>query len=185
MDADVMLTSTKWEIVKALAHKPSSPLLIAQALGTSIANVSAQLRLLEAAGLVSKRKVANTDAGKPRSMYSLSRDLGHVTIAAQGFARKLTIDLQPLHKMVFATMQLADKHQAPVMRIALEHPDLLVQDVFVECAEDSYTLNALDEGKPQQGRFMYQGRQIRYNIHHDREFHPLQRHTQICYGESP
>lgn len=95
METEILFTASKWDILQAISLKPSSPLEIAKKQGTTIANVSQQLRLLEAAGLVIKKRIANSMAGKPRALFSLKRDICYLTLVTNGVAKK---DLVPLQK---------------------------------------------------------------------------------------
>ena len=65
MELEGLFSGTKWDILRLIAKEPRNPLELARVLGTSIANISQQLRLLEAAGLVRKEKVSNRERGKP------------------------------------------------------------------------------------------------------------------------
>ena len=96
MEKETLFTTSKWEIIQALAREPSAPLGIAKTLNTTIANVSQQLRLLEAAGLVQKKRLANVEAGMPRALYSLSSDVAFLSLAANGGAKKKLLYLSPL-----------------------------------------------------------------------------------------
>lgn len=92
---DALLTTAKWEILRILSHRPSSPLEIAKTLQTTIANVSQQLRLLEAAGLVTRNRVPNSQAGKPRALYSITENICSLAIITDGFAERTQISLSP------------------------------------------------------------------------------------------
>lgn len=77
------LSGSKWMILKALTKEPLSPKQVAQKLGTTIANSSQQLKLLEAYGYVKKVKV---DRGKGarqkkdvRILYSLNKNKSWLT----------------------------------------------------------------------------------------------------------
>lgn len=96
MEKETLFTTSKWEIIQTLAREPSAPLGIAKTLNTTIANVSQQLRLLEAAGLVQKKRLANVEAGKPRALYSLSADIAFLSLAARGNATKKLLTLSSL-----------------------------------------------------------------------------------------
>jgi len=60
METDYLLSSARWDILKIISEKPSSPIQIAEKLNTTVSHVSQQLRLLEAAGLVTKKKTGET-----------------------------------------------------------------------------------------------------------------------------
>ena len=91
MDLETLLTSTKWEIIELLAEKALSPLELAERLNTTIANISQQLRLLQTAGLVKKRKTGTGRPGKPRVLFTLSDDYAFITVFSKGFTKKKLI----------------------------------------------------------------------------------------------
>lgn len=88
MDLNSLFTSTKWDILKLIAGEPQNPLKIAEKLGTSIANISQQLRLLEVAGLVKKKKVPNRERGKPRTLYSLTDEKFYLVVLSKELQEK-------------------------------------------------------------------------------------------------
>ena len=59
MNYDSFLSTPRWEILQILAEKPSSPIEIAEKLGTTVSYASQQLTLLSAAGIVFKKKTGN------------------------------------------------------------------------------------------------------------------------------
>ncbi len=93
MELESLFTSTKWEILSLIAKEPQNPLKLAEVLGTSIANVSQQLRLLEVAGLVKKKKVSNRERGKPRTMYSLVDDVVYLIVLSKDRQEKRLVPL--------------------------------------------------------------------------------------------
>ena len=56
MDQETLYTATKWDILKLLEGQQLSPIEISKIAGSSLANVSQQLRLLEMAGLAAKNE---------------------------------------------------------------------------------------------------------------------------------
>ena len=98
MDIETLLTGTKWEIIEMIASSPSSPTDIAKKLNTTIANVSQQLRLLQTAGLVSKKRTGSGKPGKPRMLFSLSEDCALITVISKDFARKKLVRINPKQK---------------------------------------------------------------------------------------
>ena len=59
MELETLFTEQKWNILKSLSEGKFSPLQLANRSNTTIANISQQLRLLEAAELVKKEKIKN------------------------------------------------------------------------------------------------------------------------------
>jgi len=100
MEKEILFTTSKWEIIKSISIKPQSPLGIAKILNTTVANVSQQLRLLEAAGLVNKQRVANTGAGQPRALFSLSGDFLFMSLASNGLAKKELFNISKLQVVI-------------------------------------------------------------------------------------
>lgn len=100
MELETSFIDQKWNILKELSRQESSPLLIADLLKTSIANISQQLRLLEAMNLVKKKKISNRDKGKPRTIYSLNDEFSDLIVVMNGFAKKKIINLTEYHKRV-------------------------------------------------------------------------------------
>lgn len=100
MELEGLFTSSKWSILDEIARNPQSPMQIAEKLNTSIANISQQLRLLEAAGIVKKTRLRQRDRGKPRVIFSMNEDYGYLIAATNGFANKRLLILDDHHKFI-------------------------------------------------------------------------------------
>ena len=100
MDYDSFLASPRWEILKIIAEKPSSPVEIAKELNTTVSYVSQQLKLLDAAGLVIKKRTGASQRGKPRMLFSISEDLAYITILSKNFTNKKKLNLLQHHKII-------------------------------------------------------------------------------------
>jgi len=109
MEIETLFTEQKWNILRLLARESLSPLQLAQKSNTTMANISQQLRLLEASSLVGKRKIPNRDKGKPRSLYHLSKDFAYLIQVSDGFADKKFMELEPLQKAMYTIWFLHDK----------------------------------------------------------------------------
>ena len=94
MELETLLTGSKWEIIELLAEEKLSPIELAKKLNTTVANISMQLRLLQAAGLVKKERTGSAGAGKPRVLFSLSDNYGFITVFSKGFAQKKLLKLK-------------------------------------------------------------------------------------------
>ena len=108
MDLDSFLGEKRWEILKLIAEKPSSPLELSDELGTTVSYISQQLKLLEAFGIVHKTKTGAAEKGKPRNVYSISNDFVHMTILSEGLSDKKTIYLTDYHKAMLAIWSIDD-----------------------------------------------------------------------------
>jgi DNA-binding HxlR family transcriptional regulator len=115
METETLFTTTKWRILQIIAKQPSAPLEIANALGTTTANISQQLRLLEAAGLVAKTRVSNSEAGMPRALFSLTRNFAQLNVVTNGLAKKKLISLSPLQVAISRVWLLEDLFLSTVL----------------------------------------------------------------------
>jgi predicted transcriptional regulator len=115
MDMESMFTDQKWNILHYLSKGEYSPLQLAEKVDTTISNVSQQLKLLEAANLVKKKKVGNRDRGKPRSLFSLSNDYAYLISVAKDFTRKRLLLLTDYHKAILKIWCLNDTSLHPAL----------------------------------------------------------------------
>ena len=93
MELEGLFREQKWNILRFLSEGSYSPLQLAVKANTTIANISQQLRLLEAAGLVRKEKVSNRERGKPRTRYFISRDILYVVVLSRALQEKGMVEL--------------------------------------------------------------------------------------------
>jgi predicted transcriptional regulator len=100
MDFDSFLTSPRWEILRIIAEKPSSPVEIAEKLKTTVSYVSQQLKLLDAANLLVKEKTGAAEKGKPRTLFGLSNELLYITVLTRKFSQKKLLYISDYHKSV-------------------------------------------------------------------------------------
>jgi DNA-binding transcriptional regulator GbsR (MarR family) len=108
MEVDGLFTSPKWKIIEEISSEPQSPMQLAEKLATSVANISQQLRLLEVAGLVKKRRVSERARGKPRVIFSLTNDFCYLLTASEGFAKKRMLKLEDYHLFIIKIWMLED-----------------------------------------------------------------------------
>ncbi len=95
MELDSFLASPRWEILSLISERPSSPIELAEKTKTTVSFVSQQLKLLEAAQIVKKTKTGAFEKGKPRNLFSISKDFLYLTILTNGFSvkKKISIDV--------------------------------------------------------------------------------------------
>ena len=72
MDYGTILTDSKWNIIKELSEKEQTPTELADKTKTTLANISQQLRLLEAYGIVKKERTESSK--KPESSNDVVSD---------------------------------------------------------------------------------------------------------------
>ena len=104
MDLETLLTGTKWDILELLAKDKLSPSELAKRLDTTIANISQQLRLLQTAGLIKKKRTGSGKPGKPRMIFSLSNNYAFVIVFTDGFAEKKLVKISDKEKFVLKQM---------------------------------------------------------------------------------
>ena len=109
MELEGLFTSSKWNILDEIAREPQSPMQLAEKLNTSIANISQQLRLLEAAGIVQKSRFPQRDRGKPRVIFSMKEDYGYLIAATNGYANKRLLALNDHHKFILKIWFIENK----------------------------------------------------------------------------
>jgi DNA-binding HxlR family transcriptional regulator len=103
MDIGTLFTEQRWNILRNLSIEKSCPLDLSKKTNTTMANISQQLRLLEASNLVKKEKISNRDKGKPRTLFSLSDDYAYIISTMKGFADKKLKKLDKFHQILFRT----------------------------------------------------------------------------------
>ena len=108
MEFDEFLTGPRWQILDLITDEPSSPVKISEQIGTSVAYVSQQLKLLEAAGIVIKTRTKASNAGEPRIIYSIKQDLIFVTSLIKGFPEKKKISPTIKQQIILKIWMLDD-----------------------------------------------------------------------------
>lgn len=108
MNLDKVLTESRWEIVKSVSKRSLSPSQLAKKLKLSAANMSIQLRLLEALGLVASERAENSGVGKPKKMYHLKKEFANITLASEEICAKKFIRLGQFEKIIFNCLMIND-----------------------------------------------------------------------------
>jgi DNA-binding transcriptional ArsR family regulator len=100
MEIEPLISGSKWSMIALLSEKSQSPTELAAKTGTSLANISQQLRLLEVAGLVRKERRGSKEKGKPHMLFSLASDSAYLVSICAGFSEKKMIPADAHHKAV-------------------------------------------------------------------------------------
>ena len=108
MEFDEFLTGPRWQILDLITDEPSSPVKISEKINTSVAYVSQQLKLLEAAGIVTKTRTKASVAGEPRIIYSIKEDVIFVTSLIKGFPEKKKISPTIKQQVILRIWMLDD-----------------------------------------------------------------------------
>jgi DNA-binding MarR family transcriptional regulator len=105
MDYSNLLTDSKWQLLKELSNKETTPSELAEKTNTSLANISQQLRLLEAYGIVKKeKKEKNLGPGKPKTNYSINKEIINLTYISKNETFKKNLELDFLQKAILKSM---------------------------------------------------------------------------------
>jgi DNA-binding transcriptional ArsR family regulator len=142
MEHETLFTATKWDILKLLESDAKSPLELAKALHSSLANVSQQLRLLEMAGLVTSRRISNRDKDKPRILYSLAGNLSYVIATSDRFVDKKVVPLSEHNKVILRIWFLDDAN----VRYALEKAFWQIEPHLAQISALSFA--GIERGSP-------------------------------------
>lgn len=125
MDYQALLSSARWDIIKAISKGRTSATELAKATKSSLPNVSQQVRLLEAYDLIEYVKDQKT-GGKPRQLYGLKRDICHIAFARHGFADKRFFNPDPYHAALINILfipNMQDHHY--LLRFLVNNDDIL------------------------------------------------------------
>ncbi|MFH2020137.1 MAG: winged helix-turn-helix domain-containing protein [archaeon] len=115
VDLETMFTESKWKILTELAKSASSPSQLAKSTGTSVANISVQLKLLEAMGFVRIEKLSNISKGEPRKLYSLNRAICYMILSTSQTSGKKLIELEDDMIPYFSVWLLKDNDISRVL----------------------------------------------------------------------
>lgn len=143
MELGTLFTEQKWNILRCLSQEQLSPMQLSERLDSTMANISQQLKLLEAAKLVKKQKIKNRDKGKPRSLFSLTDDYVFLTSAMNQFAGKKLLKATRHHKVMLKIWFLENQdtqYQLQKLYWNLE-PDLdQIDSILVNETTDAITI---------------------------------------------
>jgi len=132
MDLETIFTDSKWRILTELSHKSQSPTELSKRTGTSLPNISTQLKLLEALDFVKKEKLTNFEKGQPRKIYSMKKEFAYIVLGTKTAIGKKLFILNSDSKFFFSTLLLNDPSSIYVLiRLFMEHEELIKScDVF-------------------------------------------------------
>ena len=113
-----MFVEQRWNILHSLSQQDRSPLQLAQSLNTTMANISQQLRLLEASHLVTKHKIKNRDKGLPRSIFSLKDNHVYFVSGMHNHSEKKLATVSAYEKIILKIWFLDNNDiQMPLQRL--------------------------------------------------------------------
>jgi predicted transcriptional regulator len=143
MELDSLLSSPRWRILEILASDPSSPMEISALMETSVAYISQQLKLLEAAGIVKKEKTGKAEKGKPRNLYSISNEFLHITLLVKGSPKRKSIKINEHQKIVINIWMLPDEKVHHIIEKFVWELDSEINDIKGIYLDDSRVKSVL------------------------------------------
>ncbi len=154
MELDSFLASPRWEILRIISERPSSPIEIAEKTKTTVSFVSQQLKLLEAAQIVHKEKTGAFEKGKPRNLFSISKDVFYLIVLTNGFGDKRTLQLDSYQKSILRIWFLENKFLQAFLEELLyriKSSFNLIDAIFIDLTKISPSIIIfLDDKKTQQ-----------------------------------
>ena len=94
MTLETLYTASKWDLLKLLENDTLTPQELAQKTNTSRNNVAQQLKLLEIAGLVHKKRT------KGKTQYSLAKNSCYVISTSKQLVQKKQIPVNTTHQVI-------------------------------------------------------------------------------------
>ncbi|MBN2368329.1 winged helix-turn-helix transcriptional regulator [Candidatus Woesearchaeota archaeon] len=128
MEIETLFTDSKWRILSELFQKSLSPTELAEKTGTSTANVSTQMRLLEALGYVREEKVADYKKGDARKRFMLDRQFAYVTFRSRCAIGKRMFTLDDELSPIFNVIMINNPDMSFIMLKILCQNEELLQD---------------------------------------------------------
>jgi DNA-binding transcriptional ArsR family regulator len=120
MDAQELVSGLRWDLLQHIAKQPSTGADLARAFGTSPANITQHLKLLELGGLVQKERVNG------KSMhYKLHGELALVTVLANPAVRA-TVPLRGVEKL-YLQLLMTPNNYAQILKIFVAQYEELIE----------------------------------------------------------
>ena len=120
---------SKWLILKELSEKPASPKQLSEKLDTTIANMSQQLKLLEAYGYVKKNRIDKGKGGRKgrisRIVYSIEKNQVILTSIQPNFVMKKELRTTAENQYIVNLLLIDPKECTPfLLKFPLNHEKL-------------------------------------------------------------
>jgi len=126
MEVETIFSESKWKILTELSQGPLSPSELAKKTGTSLANISTQVRLLEALGFIDKKKLTNRAKGEPRKIYSLKKEFAYMILGTKTVMGKKMYNVDEDSLYFFKVHMIHDKKAPQVLsKLYCDHENVL------------------------------------------------------------
>ena len=124
MEIEAVFSDIRWNIISELAKRPQSPSELASNVNTSLANISVQMRLLEALDVVSQSKPQNA-SGSARKIYNLKRPICYLTLASEVAIGKKMIPVTDESIAYFSAWLIREENAPQLILKVLSNHDIL------------------------------------------------------------
>lgn len=121
MDIDGLLNKSRWQLLALIAQQPQTPQELAKQSNTTTANISAQLRLLEAAQLVTRQRLRQRDAGQPRICYKLKPHQFFIAKIASQQAEKTYVTTSTVDDLIISCIMQQLPQRTFLFNYLLKH----------------------------------------------------------------
>lgn len=148
MGVEEAFSGLKWDIVEQLAKRPRSPTELADILGTSVANIIYQLKLLTAYGIVSVKREKNSKPGKPRQIFDLAGDQALLIFCSREGVGKRSFKPNVFEKALLNMVLLPEDVRLVVGQILFGREDVVDNAetlALVNSGKDSYDFFVITE----------------------------------------
>ncbi len=136
MGVEQLFTGSRWQILEALAKEPKSTTELAKQLQTSNANISQQLKQLELANVIQRRRAP--EKKHVHYVYEIPTNYAYLIQLSPGYANKNT--LTQTAKQQLLTKLLLHKHATALLTFVLCLPNYF---------DKSLAIGVLERPKPE------------------------------------
>jgi DNA-binding transcriptional ArsR family regulator len=124
VDVESVFSDIRWSIISQLAKSPQSPSELSKNVKTSLANISVQMRLLEAMGMVEMKR-PEYGTGTARKIYNLKHPICYLTLASQVAIGKKLIPITDDSIAYFSAWLIREEHGPQLVLKVLSNHDSL------------------------------------------------------------
>jgi len=134
------IAGSKWQILKILSKYPQTPKQLADRLGTTIANMSQQLKLLEAYGFLKKTRADKGQFGRKnkdlRILYTLVKSKTWLTVVGPGNVKKKELKSNAESTLLVNLLLIDTKDEVPYLL------NFFLNNVIVDHIDGAYFIKS-------------------------------------------
>lgn len=99
-----LLQESKWKIIRAINNGFESPSEISKETGMSLPHITQNVAVLEASGILKKKKETRKELGKPKNILSINKEIGFFATMGKKSSFKKTFVPNEFHKQTTKIM---------------------------------------------------------------------------------